>query len=116
MLDGAPNYVEMVVSEADSPNRYVVRVQRAEGKTPHEARQEAEARARAAEARVVELEERFAALSYRRWLAWQSARRGRAEATVGLNTVLDDLFREEAYAKELEDQLADIRAIISDAL
>lgn len=49
MLGDATNYVEMEASNPDGPGRYLVRVQRAGGETPHALRQEAENRARALE-------------------------------------------------------------------
>ncbi|WP_435109818.1 hypothetical protein [Nocardiopsis synnemataformans] len=118
MLDGAPNYVEMVVSEAGSPDRYVVRVQRAEGRTPHELRTEAETRARRAE------RERDAAraLSDRRWLAYQSVRRRATERTAALQVADGDvrhwateaidarriMERRGALVKELKPRVAEL--------
>ncbi|MEU0492587.1 hypothetical protein ABZ249_25450 [Nocardiopsis sp. NPDC006139] len=57
MLNGAQNYVELELRAAGDPEKYLVRVQRAKGKTPNTLREEAEQRARAAEARATELEE-----------------------------------------------------------
>ncbi|MEU3011086.1 hypothetical protein [Nocardia asteroides] len=53
--DQAPNYVEFEVSPAGHPG-YVVHVRRAEGRSPHTLRRDAEARAERAETRVAELE------------------------------------------------------------
>ena len=49
MLGDATNYVEMEASNPDGLGRYLVRVQRAGGESPHALRQEAENRARALE-------------------------------------------------------------------
>ncbi|WP_435108121.1 hypothetical protein [Nocardiopsis synnemataformans] len=57
MLGGAPNYVELDAAHPAHPGRYTVTVQRAEGKTPHALRLEAEADARTARARYRELKE-----------------------------------------------------------
>lgn len=56
MLGDAPNYVEMDISLAGTGEAYTFRLERRNGKTPHQLRKEAEARAEAAEARVAELE------------------------------------------------------------
>jgi hypothetical protein len=61
MLGDATNYVEMEASNPDGLGRYLVRVQRAGGKTPHALREEAEERARVAERRAAELEQLLAA-------------------------------------------------------
>ncbi|NEW49361.1 hypothetical protein GV792_04795 [Nocardia cyriacigeorgica] len=53
--DQAPNYVEFEVSPAGQAG-YVVHVRRAEGRSPHTLRRDAEARAERAEARIAELE------------------------------------------------------------
>lgn len=53
--DQAPNYVEFEVSPANHAG-YVVHVRRAEGRSPHTLRRDAEARAERAETRVAELE------------------------------------------------------------
>lgn len=53
--DQAPNYVEFEVSPANHAG-YVVHVRRAEGRSPHTLRRDAEARAEKAEARIAELE------------------------------------------------------------
>ncbi|WP_160051228.1 hypothetical protein [Nocardiopsis sp. FR26] len=47
-LDSAPNYVEIEAAHPAYPGRYTVTVQRAEGKSPHTLRMEAEERARTA--------------------------------------------------------------------
>lgn len=47
---GAPNYVEMKMMDPETREVFVLTVQRANGKTPHELRVEAEAKIAAAEA------------------------------------------------------------------
>lgn len=52
MLGDATNYVEMEASNPSGPGRYLVRVERAGGKSPHTLRQEAETQAHALQAQV----------------------------------------------------------------
>jgi hypothetical protein len=42
VLGDAPNYVEISMINSETSERYIVTVQRANGKTPHELRREAE--------------------------------------------------------------------------
>ena len=59
MIGDATNYVEMEVSLAGEAEVYVFRLERKEGKTPHQLRREAEAKLEAAETRVAELDEQL---------------------------------------------------------
>lgn len=62
-LMDAPNYLETEVYDTEDKTHYVFYVAKAHDKTPHKLRQEADARAEKAEARVHELEAQLAKLT-----------------------------------------------------
>lgn len=62
LLRDAPNYVEMTLFTTDTKERFIVTVQRANGKTPHDLRKEAEAVLERTKLEIEELKARSAEL------------------------------------------------------